>query len=40
MKAFCKVTTDSSDKNYNIQALISNNSLTEFRCGLIDVIES
>jgi len=33
-----KLRTESSDKNYNIQALISNNSLTEFRCALIDVM--
>ena len=32
-----KLRTDPSDKNHNIQALISNNSLTEFRCGLVDV---
>ena len=28
------------DLNYDIQALVSNNSLAEFRCALIDVIES
>ena len=33
-----KLRTESSDKNYNIQALISNNSITEFRCALIDVM--
>jgi arginine/ornithine N-succinyltransferase beta subunit len=32
-----KLQADSSYKNHNVQALISNNSLTEFRCGLFDV---